>query len=58
MFGLVSGYSLATYFLTSIWYNIRLYMIENYIYVISYLLATGGVSFAICYRMVKSIQFK
>lgn len=46
-----AGYSLSLYFLTSIWYNLKVYLVENYVYVLGYLLATGGVSFAVCYRM-------
>jgi len=45
------SYSLATYIITSIWYNMKTYLLEQYVYVLGYLVLTGSVSFGICYRM-------
>lgn len=45
------SYSLATYIITTVWYNIKSYLMNHYTYVLAYLLLTGGVSFAACYRM-------
>ena len=45
-------YSVSLYFLTSLWYNLRAYLVDNQAYLVGYLLVTGGVSFAVCYRMV------
>jgi len=47
----VCSYSLATYIITSIWYNMKTYLLEHYIYVLGYLVVTGCASFGICYRM-------
>jgi hypothetical protein len=47
----VCSYSLATYIITSIWYNMKTYLLEHYIYVLGYLVVTGSASFGICYRM-------
>ena len=47
----VCSYSLATYIITSIWYNMKTYLLEHYVYVLGYLVVTGSVSFGICYRM-------
>jgi len=44
-------YSLSVYFLTTIWYNLKQYLIENHIYVLGYLVTSALVSFAVCYRM-------
>ena len=45
------SYSLCTYFITSVWYNIKIHLLQHYTYVLGYLLLTGAVSFAMCYRM-------
>jgi len=44
-------YSLSIYFLTTIWYNLRQYVMENHVYVLGYLVVTALASFAVCYRM-------
>lgn len=51
-------YSLSLYFLTSMWYNVKVYFYENHLLVLGYLVLTGLISFALCYRMVgkKSIS--
>ncbi len=46
-------YSVSLYFLTSLWYNLRSYLVDNQAYLVGYLLLTGGISFAVCYRMVR-----
>jgi len=44
-------YSLSVYFLTTIWYNLKQYLVENHIYVLGYLVISALISFAACYRM-------
>ena len=44
-------YSLSLYFLTTLWYNLKTYLIQNHLYVLGYFAVTGGLSFAFCYRM-------
>ena len=48
---IMACYSLSLYFLTSMWFNVKQYLLENHIYVFGYFVVTGIVSFAICYRM-------
>ena len=48
---IMACYSLSLYFLTSLWFNVKQYLLENHIYVFGYFVVTGIVSFAICYRM-------
>jgi len=51
-FGWILGfYSVSVYFLTSLWSNLRMYLEENQALVVGYLVLTGGISFAVCYRM-------
>ena len=50
-------YSLSVYFLTTIWYNVKLYVMENHIYVLGYLVITSLASFAVCYRMVSACNY-
>ena len=45
-------YSLSVYMLTTLWYNVKVYLVEHQIYVLAYFVVVGGISFAICYRMV------
>jgi len=47
----LATYSLSVYFLTSLWYNVKTYLIQNHVYVLGYLVASGAISFATCYRM-------
>jgi len=47
----ICSYSLATYIITSVWYNMKIYLLEHYVYVLGYLVLTGSVSFGVCYRM-------
>ena len=55
----LATYSLSVYFLTSLWYNMKTYLVENHVYVLGYLVVSGAISFAVCYRMVrKSKQIK
>eukprot|EP00095_Tigriopus_kingsejongensis_P000371 maker-scaffold319_size207808-snap-gene-0.27 protein:Tk00371 transcript:maker-scaffold319_size207808-snap-gene-0.27-mRNA-1 annotation:"hypothetical protein DAPPUDRAFT_308237" len=44
-------YSLSIYFLTTLWYNFRSYLIEHHLYVLGYFVVAGLTSFAVCYRM-------
>ena len=44
-------YSLSFYFMTSIWCNIKRYLVENHVYVLGYLVVSALVSFGACYRM-------
>ena len=46
-------YSLAIYFLTSLWYNVKELLVEYHSYVLLYLFVTGLGSFGICYRLGK-----
>ena len=43
-------YSLSVYFMTSIWFNIKSYLIDNHVYVLGYLVVSGALSFVVCYR--------
>ena len=52
---MVGMYSLSLYFLTSLWYNLKVYLVEHHTYVLGYLIVTGLTSFAVCYRMVSFI---
>ena len=45
-------YSLSVYMLTTLWYNVQSYLVEHHIYVLAYFVVVGGLSFAVCYRMV------
>ena len=47
----IFSYSFATFVITSVWYNIKTYLLEHYTYVLGYLVVTGCLSFGICYRM-------
>ncbi len=49
--GILAGYSLALYFMTSLWANLQDYIVEHHVYVVGYVLAAGGISFAACYRL-------
>ena len=51
---ILACYSLSLYFVTSIWYNIKVYLMDNHVYVLGYLVLSALVSFAVCYRMVRS----
>ena len=51
MYFAVFSYSLCTYFITSIWYNIKIHLLQNYTYLLGYLIVTGTISFGISYRM-------
>lgn len=51
MYLAVFSYSLCTYFITSIWYNIKIHLLQNYTYLLGYLIVTGAISFGISYRM-------
>jgi hypothetical protein len=48
---IMACYSLSLYFLTSLWYNLKVYLLENHLYVLCYFVVTGLASFAFCYRM-------
>ena len=48
---MVAMYSLSAYFLTSLWMNVQSYLIDNHVYVLGYLVVSGAISFAVCYRM-------
>ncbi len=48
---IMACYSLALYALTSLWYNIKEYLLQNHLYVLAYFVVTGLASFAVCYRM-------
>merc|ERR1712117_676448 len=45
---IMACYSLSLYFLTSMWFNVKQYLLENHINVFGYFVVTGIVSFAIC----------
>ena len=47
---IMACYSLSIYFLTSLWLNVKHYLLENHVYVFGYFVVTGLGSFAICYR--------
>ena len=47
----LATYSLSVYFLTSLWLNLKTYLIENHVYVLGYLVVSGAISFALIYRM-------
>ena len=47
----VFSYSIATYIITTVWYNIKLYLLEHYTFVLGYLVLMGAMSFGVCYRM-------
>ena len=51
---LLGMYSLSLYFLTSLWYNLKIYLVEHHTYVLSYLIVTGLASFAAVYRFVSN----
>lgn len=40
--------------LTTLWYNVKVYLVEHQIYVLAYFVLVGGISFSICYRMVRN----
>lgn len=44
-------YSLSIYFLTTLWYNFKTYLMEQHLFVLGYFVITGLASFAVCYRM-------
>ena len=47
----VFSYSIATYIITTVWYNIKIYLMEHYTFVLGYLVLMGVLSFGITYRM-------
>ena len=47
----LATYSLSVYFITSLWMNVKSYLIDNHVYVLGYLVLSGAISFAVCYRM-------
>lgn len=44
-------YLLSAYFSTLLWYNVKIYLAENHMYVLGYLVISGAIGFAACYRM-------
>ena len=48
---ILACYSLSIYFLTTLVYNIKVYVMEYQVYVLGYLVTSALVSFAVCYRM-------
>ena len=47
----VFSYSIATYIITTVWYNIKMYLMEHYTFVLGYLVLMGALSFGVTYRM-------
>ena len=48
---ILAAYSLSVYFLTTLVYNVKTYLLEYHLYVLGYLVVSALVSFAVCYRM-------